>query len=66
MNKEYDALWDKRDELWRKACAWDGISPDTRFVAFSDANPWVRRYNKVERDLLEMNCRLMESADRWK
>jgi hypothetical protein len=28
-------------KLWRKACFFDGISPDTRFASFSADNPYA-------------------------
>ena len=27
-------------EIWRKACEHDGVSVDSRFVVFSDDNPY--------------------------
>jgi hypothetical protein len=32
-------------QLWQKACEHDGITPDSKFVVFSDANPWAKKYN---------------------
>ena len=29
------------DELWRLACEYDGIDPRSRFVVFSDENPYT-------------------------
>lgn len=34
-------------EIWIKACEWDSINPDAKFVVFSDENPWAARYNKA-------------------
>lgn len=66
MQKEYAALLDKRDMLWRKACAWEGISPDRSMVTFSENNPWASRWRSAELDLLVMNIRFAEAADRYK
>ena len=35
--------------LWRKCCEHDGISVDARFVAFSDANPFVPFWKEAMR-----------------
>lgn len=32
-------------QLWIKACEFDGISPNDKFVVFSKANPWAKKYN---------------------
>ena len=34
-------------QLWDLCCKYDGISPDSKFVAFSLNNPYVDRYNKA-------------------
>jgi len=34
-------------ELWQKACEYDGIPIDAKFVVFSDDNPWQKQYNKA-------------------
>lgn len=33
--------------LWIKACRYDTIFIDSKFVVFSDANPHMIRYNKI-------------------
>lgn len=33
--------------LWRRACEWDGIDPDAKFVSFSGNNHWAKKYNAV-------------------
>jgi len=33
--------------LWDRACQYDGIDPGSKFVVFSDSNPWVEKYNKA-------------------
>ena len=33
-------------ELWNKACAFDHIPPESKFVNFSIENPYVKDYNK--------------------
>ena len=38
------AIYSLRD-LWVKACEYDGIDPESKFVVFSDDNPWMRKYN---------------------
>lgn len=36
--------------LWVQACAWDGVSPDSPFLVFSDSNPYIARYNTLMED----------------
>ena len=31
--------------LWRKACKHEGIDPKSKFVVFSNENPWNDDYN---------------------
>ena len=33
--------------LWIKSCRFDGIPIDSKFVVFSDDNPYQVRYNKI-------------------
>ncbi|MDD4985817.1 MAG: ArdC-like ssDNA-binding domain-containing protein [Dehalococcoidales bacterium] len=37
----------KLQELWKKACEWDKIPPDSKFVTFSVDNPYMKEYNEV-------------------
>jgi hypothetical protein len=32
-------------ELWNRACKWDEIPPESKFVVFSVENPWAEVYN---------------------
>lgn len=34
-------------QLWVKACEFDGIDPTSKFVVFSDSNPWAKKYNQA-------------------
>ncbi len=34
-------------ELWAKACEHDNIEPSSKFVVFSDDNPWIKKYNTL-------------------
>ena len=34
-------------QLWIKACEFDGISPDSKFVVFSDGNRFAVFYNQA-------------------
>lgn len=34
-------------ELWVKACEHDGIDPESKFVVFTQDNPWMRKYNTL-------------------
>jgi len=34
-------------ELWLKMCQWDGISPDSPFVIFSETNPYQGEYDSA-------------------
>jgi hypothetical protein len=38
--------------LWRRACGYDHIPEGSRFVAFSDQNPYIQDYNKLARKVL--------------
>ncbi len=33
--------------LWNKACDWDKIPPESRFVAFSRNNPYAEMNNRA-------------------
>lgn len=33
--------------LWEKACKWDKIPPESKFVVFSDDNPHLKEYNEA-------------------
>lgn len=37
--------------LWRKACEWEGIDPSTRFAVFSPNNNYANFYNALARSL---------------
>lgn len=32
-------------QLWVKACEFDSINPNDKFVIFSGKNPWAKKYN---------------------
>jgi hypothetical protein len=32
-------------QLWQLACQYDGIAPESKFVVFSQDNPFARKYN---------------------
>jgi len=34
-------------QLWNKACEFDRISPNSKFVVFSAKNPWAKKYNTL-------------------
>ena len=38
--------------LWNKACSWEKIPPESKFVVFSNDNPYTREYNKAVGELL--------------
>ena len=40
-------------DLWRKACEFDGIPSDSKFVEFSEGNRFAEFYNKAMIQLLE-------------
>ena len=41
--------------LWIKACRYDSIPVDSKFVCFSNDNPYVERYNKIIRLVMAAN-----------
>jgi rubrerythrin len=45
-------LRDKVRELWIKACQWEGIPPESKFVAFSENNPYMKEYHEAMGRLL--------------
>ncbi len=47
-------------ELWDKACEHDGIQPNSKFVVFSDANPWMKKYNTLM--LLQQTSRMPKTT----
>jgi hypothetical protein len=32
-------------EAWTKACKYDKVDPNSKFVVFSPKNPWAKKYN---------------------
>ena len=40
-------------QLWRQACDHDDIPPESKFVVFSDENPFTAFYNNAMRQLME-------------
>jgi hypothetical protein len=38
-HKEWQEYKDNHAEQWRKACEWDKIDPNEKFVIFSEDNP---------------------------
>jgi len=40
--------------LWAKACKHDGIDPTSKFVVWSDSNPYAASYNDAMGRLLEL------------
>jgi hypothetical protein len=34
-------------ELWAKACRYDGIPADAKFVSFSEDNPYMKKYTTL-------------------
>ncbi len=48
-----DALKVKVRELWHKACLFEGVKPESRFVEFSKNNPHVAAYDKAVQKLFK-------------
>lgn len=46
-------------DLWRRACKFDGIEPGASFVVFSASNPWEARYNLAVQQYL-LVCKSIE------
>ncbi len=44
----------KVKELWNKMCEWDKVPPDSKFVEFSDDNPYAKKYNEAIGKLLRL------------
>jgi len=40
-------------QLWKQACGHDDIPPGSKFVVFSEDNPYVIFYNKAMREFME-------------
>lgn len=38
---------EKIKQLWNKACEHDGIDPKSKFVVFSEGNPFAKEYNQT-------------------
>ena len=50
--KSPSALEQEVKSLWVKTCEWDKIPPDSKFVEFSDDNPYLKEYNEAIGKLL--------------
>lgn len=48
-------------ELWIKMCQWDGASPDSRFVVFSETNPYQAEYDAAMAFVMAYNRHLLQS-----
>lgn len=40
-------------ELWKKACDFDNVPPDSKFVVFSDGNKFAKLHNQATAQLQE-------------
>lgn len=47
---------------WAAACEFDGISPDSRFVVFSNTNPHATRHNELMGEFLKLRNRIARNA----
>ena len=45
-------LAEKVRGLWSKACVYEGYPPDSKFVEFSEGNPYVKEFNEAIGQLL--------------
>jgi len=50
--KPHSELESKVKSAWAKACEWEKISPESKFVVFSDDNPYLKEYNEGIKQLL--------------
>ena len=51
--------------LWNKACDYEGIDRESKFVIFSDDNPWAVKYNEAMGAFMErMEKRVMREGTR--
>ena len=61
--KRTSELESRVKNLWRKACEWDKILPESKFVVFSDDNPYLKEYNDAVGQLLRI---AKVKAGEWK
>lgn len=33
--------------LWIKSCRFDGLNVNSKFVIFSEENPYIKKYNRI-------------------
>jgi len=45
------------DRLWRLCCIADGIGTDSKFIVFSDENPYTVEYNEAAAKFLQARKR---------
>ena len=38
----YVKVEDTKRYVWKKACVWDRVDADSKFVAFAEDNPWTK------------------------
>lgn len=50
--------------FWFLMCEADGISPDSKFVVFSEKNPYHAEHNDAVRELFTMRKRFAKNASR--
>ena len=48
-------------QCWRQACEFDDIPADSKFVVFSDGNPYAKWYNLAMTEYLRL-CREYENG----
>ena len=42
-------IYDEIKRLWDAACKHDGIPRDSKFVVFSESNPYTKKHDKLLR-----------------
>ena len=42
-------IYEEVKSLWDKACDYDGLPPNSKFVVFSEENPFTKKHDKLVR-----------------
>ena len=47
MKRKEPTVGEVLQSLWCKACEHDGVPPASKFVVFSDGNPWAEMHSRA-------------------
>jgi len=52
MTTKHITVYQSVSLVWARACEFEGIPTDSKFVVFSDTNKWAKLYNELMGQIL--------------